>query len=284
MTKATVCLSIHFDAVSTWLWSYDSWNMPTRHSRGVYGADVGAPRMLELFDQYKVPSTWCIPGHTIESFPEICEEVYAQGHGVQHHGWTHKGPSTYESKDTEKRDIERGIESIRDLTGVKPSGYASPAWDFSEHTLDILQELDFKWDSSVMAADFQPHYLYGGWAAPEDGPYQRGEPTDIVELPVSWERDDFPPFTYTWSRPHRMGYVPEDIIFQKWYDQFDWMYDNIENGVFVLTLHPQVIGQSHRLMRLEAFIQHVQSRPGTRFEKMDTVATEFRNAAPQKTD
>jgi peptidoglycan/xylan/chitin deacetylase (PgdA/CDA1 family) len=56
--------------------------------------------MLELFDQYKVPSTWCIPGHTIESFPEICEEVYAQGHGVQHHGWTHKGPSTYESKDT----------------------------------------------------------------------------------------------------------------------------------------------------------------------------------------
>ncbi|GAB7011481.1 polysaccharide deacetylase family protein [Halorubrum trueperi] len=284
MSEATVCLSIHFDAVSTWLWAYDSWDMPTRHSRGVYGADVGAPRLLDLLDQYDVPSTWCIPGHTIESFPEICEEVHAHGHGVQHHGWTHKGPSTYESKGAEKRDIERGIESIRDLTGEKPSGYASPAWDFSEHTLDILQELSFEWDSSVMAADFQPHYLYGGWAAPEDGPFQRGEPTDIVELPASWERDDFPPFTYTWSRPHRMGYVPEDAIFQKWYDQFDWMYEHLEDGLFVLTLHPQVIGQSHRLMRLETFLEHVHSMPGATFKTMDEVATEFRNSNPQRTD
>jgi peptidoglycan/xylan/chitin deacetylase (PgdA/CDA1 family) len=284
MANPTVCLSIHFDAVSTWLWSYDSWNMPTRHSRGMYGADVGAPRLLDLFDQHDVPSTWCIPGHTIESFPEICEEVHARGHGVQHHGWTHKGPSTFESKEAEKRDIERGIESIRDLTGERPTGYASPAWDFSEHTLDILQELDFEWDSSVMAADFRPHYLYGGWSAPEDGPYRRGDPTNIVELPVSWERDDFPPFTYTWSRPHRMGYVSEDIIFQKWYDQFDWMCEHVDYGVFVLTLHPQVIGQAHRLMRLEAFVQHVQSTPGAAFETMEDVATDWRNANPQTTD
>lgn len=281
MANATVSLSIHFDAVSTWLWSFDSWDMPTRHSRGVYGADVGAPRLLDLLDQYDIPSTWCIPGHTIESFPEICEEVHSHGHGVQHHGWSHQGPSTFESKEAEQHDIERGIESIRDLTGEKPTGYASPAWDFSEHTLDILQELGFEWDSSVMAADFRPHYLYGGWAAPEDGPYQRGEPTDLIELPVSWERDDFPPFTYTWSRPHRMGYVPEDAIFQKWYDQFDWMYEHVEDGVFVLTLHPQVIGQSHRLMRLEAFLQHVQSKPETRFKTMDDVATDFRKANPK---
>ncbi|WP_439027139.1 polysaccharide deacetylase family protein [Haloarchaeobius sp. DT45] len=281
MANATVCLSVHFDAVSTWLWSYDSWDMPTRHSRGVYGADVGAPRLLDLFDQYDVSSTWCIPGHTIESFPEICGEVHDRGHGVQHHGWTHRGPSTFESKDAEKRDIERGIESIRDLTGERPTGYASPAWDFSEHTLDILQELAFEWDSSVMAADFRPHYLEGGWKAPEDGPYERGEPTDIVELPVSWERDDFPPFTYTWSRPHRMGYVPEDAIFQKWYDQFDWMYEHVDDGVFVLTLHPQVVGQAHRLLRLEAFLQHVRSKSGASFETMETAATAFRAANPQ---
>ncbi|WP_435358816.1 polysaccharide deacetylase family protein [Haloarchaeobius sp. DFWS5] len=282
MTNATVCLSVHFDAVSTWLWSYDSWDMPTRHSRGVYGADVGAPRLLDLFDEYDIPTTWCIPGHTIESFPEICGEVHDQGHGVQHHGWTHRGPSTYESKEAEKADVERGIESIRDLTGKRPTGYASPAWDFSEHTLDILQELDFEWDSSVMAADFRPHYLNGGWKAPADGPYERGEPTDIVELPVSWERDDFPPFTYTWSRPHRMGYVPEDAIFQKWYDQFDWMYEHVDDGVFVLTLHPQVIGQAHRLVRLEAFLQHVRSKPGASFETMDATAAAFRAANPRE--
>ena len=275
MASATVCLSVHFDAVSTWLWSFDSWDMPTRHSRGVFGADVGAPRLLDLLDRYDVPTTWCIPGHTIESFPEVCGEVHDRGHGVQHHGWTHRGPSTFESREAEKRDIERGIESISDLTGERPTGYASPAWDFSSHTLDILRELDFEWDSSVMAADFRPHYLREGWEAPEDGPYQRGEPTDLLELPVSWERDDFPPFTYTWSRPHRMGYVPEDAVFRKWYDQFDWMYDNVDDGVFVLTMHPQVMGQGHRLERLGEFVEHAAGKPGVSFERLSDVAARY---------
>lgn len=276
MSNATVCICYHFDAVSTWLWAHNSWDMPTRHSRGVFGAEVGAPRLLDLHDEYDIPSTWSVPGHTIESFPEISGEVYDRGHEIQHHGWTHKGPSTFESKEAERQDIERGIESIRDLTGEKPVGYASPAWDFSEHTLDILRELDFLWDSSVMASDFHPHYVYGGWSAPEDGPYDRGEPTEIVELPASWQRDDFPPLTYTWSNPHRMGYHSEDSIFQRWYDQFDWMYENIDGGVFVLTLHPQVIGQAHRIMRLEALFQHMQSKDDVEFKQMTTVATEFK--------
>ena len=276
MSRATVTISYHFDAVSTWLWSYGSWDMPARHSRGVFGADYGAPRLLGLHDKLDVPSTWCIPGHTIESFPEICGEVWDRGHGVQHHGWTHRGPSTFEDREAEKADIERGIESIRDLTGETPTGYASPAWDFSEHTLDILEELGFEWDSSLMRSDFEPHYVRKNWSAPADGPYERGEPTDIVELPASWERDDFPAFTYTWSNPHRMGYHAEDMIFQKWYDQFDWMYENVDNGVFVLTLHPQVIGQAHRLTRLEEFYEYMLSKPGVEFKTMEATADAWR--------
>lgn len=276
MANAQVTISYHFDAVSTWLWSYGSWDMPTRHSRGVFGAEVGAPRLLDLHDRLDAPSTWCIPGHTIESFPEVCGEVHDRGHGVQHHGWTHRGPSSYESKEAEKADIERGVESIRDLTGEKPTGYASPAWDFSEHTLEILDDLGFRWDSSKMAHDFEPHWVYGGWSAPEDAPYDRGEPTDLVELPASWQRDDFPAFTYTWSNPHRMGYIPEDSIFKKWYDQFDWMVEHVEDGVFVLTLHPQVIGQSHRLTRLEEMYRYMQDTDGVEFVTMEEAAESWR--------
>ncbi|WP_247000626.1 polysaccharide deacetylase family protein [Halosolutus gelatinilyticus] len=280
MSRATVCISYHFDAVSTWLWSYDSWDMPTRHSRGVFGAEIGAHRLLDLHDEYDADATWCIPGHTIESFPEICGEVADRGYDIQHHGWTHRGPSTYESREAEQADIERGIDAIYDLTGEKPTGYASPAWDFSEHTLEILLDLGFEWDSSIMTSDFKPHYVYGGWEAPEDGAYDRGEPVDIVELPASWERDDFPALTYTWSRPHRMGYVSEDSLFRRWYDQFDWMYEHVDGGVFVLTLHPQVIGQAHRLQRLDALLDHVSSKPDVAFSTMDEAASAFREKNP----
>jgi len=276
MARATVCLSYDFDAVSTWLWSYDSWDMPTRHSRGVFGAEVAAPRLLDLHDKYDIPATWFVPGHTIDSFEEICGEVWDRGYDIQHHGWSHTGPATFETKEDEKADVERAIESIVDLTGRKPNGYRSPAWDFSANTLDILDEVGIEWDSSKMASDFRPHYVYAGWSAPEDGPYERGEPTDIVELPVSWQRDDWPPLTFTWSRPHRMGYTPEDTIFQRWYDQFDWMYDNVDDGVFILTMHPQVIGQAHRISRLEEFIQHITTKPDVEFKEMNTVVDEFR--------
>ncbi|WP_142861064.1 polysaccharide deacetylase family protein [Salinigranum halophilum] len=280
MAQATVCLSYDFDAVSTWLWSYDSWDEPTRHSRGVFGAEVGAPRLLDLHDKYDVPATWFVPGHTIESFPEICGEVWDRGGDIQHHGWSHTGPATFESEEDERADVERAVDNIVDLTGRKPTGYRSPAWDFSSHTLDILADIGIRWESSKMASDFTPHYVYGGWEAPPDGPYVRGEPTDIVELPVSWQRDDWPPFTFTWARPHRMGYVSEDSIFRRWYDQFDWMYENVDDGVFILTMHPQVIGQAHRIMRLEALIQHMSTKPGVEFKLMDTVAEEWREANP----
>lgn len=271
-----VCLSYDFDAVSTWLWSYDSWDMPTRHSRGVYGANVGAPRLLDLHDEHDIPATWFIPGHTIDSFPEISAEVWDRGYDIQHHGWSHTGPATYETKEDEKADVDRAIDSIVDLTGRKPTGYRSPAWDYSENTLDILDEVGIEWDSSKMASDFEPHWLYGGWSAPEDGAYDRGEPTDIVELPVSWQRDDWPALTFTWARPHRMGYVSEDSLFQRYYDQFDWMHENVDDGVFILTLHPQVIGQAHRISRLEELIEHMKSKDDVEFKEMDAVATEFR--------
>jgi hypothetical protein len=77
-----------------------------------------------------------------------------------------------------------------------------------------------------------------------------------------------------------MGYVPEDSIFQRWYDQFDWMYENVEDGVFILTMHPQVMGQAHRIMRLEALVQHMSTKPGVEFKLMDTVAEEWREANP----
>jgi len=274
---STVCLSYDFDAVSTWLWSYDSWDEPTRHSRGVFGATTAAPRLLDLHDRLDVPATWFVPGHTIDSFPEICAEVWDRGYDIQHHGWSHTGPATFESREAEAADIDRAIDSIEDLTGRAPTGYRSPAWDFSAHTLDLLAERGIEWDSSKMASDFELHWAYGNWSAPRDGPYDRGEPTDIVEMPVSWQRDDWPPLTFTWSRPHRMGYAAEDAIFQRWYDQFDWMHEHLDDGVFILTMHPQVIGQAHRISRLEEFIQHIETKRDVEFRLMDDIAAEWRD-------
>ncbi|MFC7203076.1 polysaccharide deacetylase [Haloferax namakaokahaiae] len=274
MTHHSVCLTFDFDGVSSWIHSFESPDSPTKLSRGLFGVDVGAPRVLDLLDQFDVESTWFTPGHTIDSFPERAEEVWTRGHDIQHHGWSHTRPRQYESKAAERADIERGVESIVELTGNRPTGYRSPSWDFSLHTLDILRELGFEWDSSQMATDFVPYYVREGWKAPADGPFERGTETELVEVPVSWHRDDFPAFAFNRER----GYTNERAIFRQWREQFDWMVEHVDGGVFVLTMHPQVIGHGHRLDRLESFIEHVADTPSVEFETVEAVVERFDSA------
>ncbi|MFB6087974.1 MAG: polysaccharide deacetylase [Haloarculaceae archaeon] len=265
MADPTVCLTVDLDAVSPWLHLGDR-NSPVNRSRGVFGAEVGAPRLLDLFDDHGVDATWFVPGHTVESFPEVVECIPAAGHAVEHHGWSHRRPGDYESRSAERADVERGIAAIEDLTGQRPTGYRSPSWDFSEHTVDVLVELGFEWDSSGMARDFEPYRLRRD-DAPVDEPYDRGEPTDLVEIPVSWQRDDFPPLAFTGDR----GFVDEAAVFRSWREQFDWMRESVDGGVYVLTMHPQVMGQGHRLQRLDDLLEHVADA-GAEFATCGTVA------------
>jgi peptidoglycan/xylan/chitin deacetylase (PgdA/CDA1 family) len=272
MTRATVCLTVDFDAVSPWLHvDGGDRDSPTNRSRGVFGAEVGAPRLLDLFDRHDLPTTWFVPGHTAESFPDVCERVHAAGHPIEHHGWSHRPPGSYADRERERADLLRGIEAIEALTGRRPEGYRSPSWDLSEHTLDLLLELDFEWDSSGMAREFEPYHLRRD-AVREDGTYAVGEETDLVTLPVSWHRDDYPPLAFS---PGRAA-ADEAATFEQWRRQFDWMYDTVDGGVYVLTMHPQVMGQSSRVARLEAFVEHVAGKPGVEFATCGAVAADAR--------
>ena len=268
-----VCLTFDFDAVSPWLHVDGDGNTPVNRSRGLFGAEVGAPRLLDLLADHGVPSTWFIPGHTLDSFPDVAARIHEEGHGIQHHGWSHARPGDYDSREAERRDIERGIESVERVTGSRPAGYRSPSWDFSEHTPDLLADLGFQWDSSAMAREFEPYWLRVD-NAPLDGPYDPGRELDVVELPVSWQRDDWPALAHARGK----GFADEAAVFRAWRESFEWMVENLDAGVFVLTMHPQVIGRASRFGRLAALVERVADTPGVAFARCGEVAAEFRDA------
>lgn len=274
MTEATVCLTVDFDAVSPWLHMGDR-DSPVQRSRGRFGAEVGAPRMLDVLDRHDVPSTWFIPGHTIESFPEACGDVVDAGHEIAHHGWSHRSLPSFESEAAERRDIARGIDAIYDLTGEKPDGFRTPDGGFSGRTKRLLAEFGFVWDSSDTAHDFRPYMLRDGEQVRVNEPYERGEPTDIVEIPYLWHRDDWMQLFPVVSGPEWVAYSTEGEVFDRWTEEFRWMHDNVEDGVYTLLLHPQCAGRVPFLTRLEAFIEEVEAMEGTRFVTVGTVASEF---------
>lgn len=273
---AAVAVQYHFDAVSIWLNRFGYVDEPGKHSRGLFGVQEGAPRVLELHDRLDLPATWFIPGHTIESFPGICGEVWERGYDIQHHGWSHAGQADYEGREDVRVDLVRGMEAIEALTGRPPTGYSSNRWGtFTGDTIDLLIELGFEWDSSLMGREFTPYYVRTGWSAPPDAPYEPGEESGLLEFPVSWRRDDWPHLQIEKGIDTVGPAVDETRLFESWREQFDWMYEHVDGGVFNLTLHPQVIGQAPLPDRLEALFEHMRARPGVEFTTFDELADDL---------
>ena len=154
MPSSTVCLSFDFDALSVWL-AYDRVT-PAMLNRGEYGARVGVPRILELLERHSLPATFFVPGHTVESFPVETESILAAGHEIAHHSYAHIDPSG-QSADEERADMERAW-TVLERLGVQPLGFRSPSADLSPLTLELIEELGFLYDSSLMTDDYRPFH------------------------------------------------------------------------------------------------------------------------------
>lgn len=267
MPNSTVCLSFDFDAMSVWY----GYGNPTLAmlQRGEYGARVGVYRVLELLGRYRLPATFFVPGHTIDSFPEAVEAILQAGHEIAHHSYAHTDPSE-QTPDEERQDMERALESLTKI-GVKPSGYRSPSADISQGTLSLLEAYGFLYDSSLMADDFQPYRPRLDDQVDRESPLVKGRESRLWELPISFELDDWVHFQFNFE-PYENGTSAPSKVLEIWKSELDWMHAHIEGGVLTLTMHPQVIGRAHRIQMLERFLDHALSYSDLNFERMDTVA------------
>jgi peptidoglycan/xylan/chitin deacetylase (PgdA/CDA1 family) len=280
MATHLVCLTFDFDAIS--LWIARGMLSPTAVSRGEFGA-VSAERILELLDRHDIHATWFIPGHTLETYPQLCGRIHAAGHEIGHHGYAHEAPAGL-SRDEEERVLLRGNEAIRALTGAPARGYRSPSWDLSPHTVELLLRHGFIYDSSMMGHDHLPYRARQGDAIVPDGPARFGAATRLIELPVSWSLDDFPHFEYMRTAAHlQPGLARADDVLANWLDDFRYMARVTDWGVLTYTFHPQVIGRGHRMLSLERLIQTLFDE-GATFARMDAAADEFDRRAPMDGD
>ncbi|MGH7803018.1 MAG: polysaccharide deacetylase family protein [Candidatus Binatia bacterium] len=269
--RLSCCITFDFDAMSVWIGSMCS-NNPSMISRGEFGA-VAVPRILDLLKRHRMRTTWCVPGHTALAYPDLVRRIRDEGHEIAHHGWVHENPARLDEAE-ERRVLERGFEALDRVAGVRPRGYRSPAWDLSPRTVALLLEYGFEWDSSLMGSDFFPYWVRTGDRWSPDEPYVFGEPTRLVELPVTWGLDDFPPFEFILGS--NAGLSAPSKVEEIWRGDFDWAYANCPGGLYNLTLHPQVIGRGHRMLMLERLIGHFEKHAGVVFETLGDVAGRWR--------
>ena len=277
--RVSVCLGFDFDAISLWIGSMGS-TSPSMMSRGEFGA-AAIPRILDLLKRYDARATFCIPGHSVYAYPDLVRRIRDSGHELGHHGWVHENPQKFD-RDGERRNLERGFEAFDKVVGIRPRGYRSPAWDFSENTIDLLLEFGFDYDSSCMGNDVHPYYLRQGDKASPTEPYVFGQPVELVEVPVTWGLDDFPPFEFVWGS--NSGLTSPSDIEEIWRGDFDYAYRHADldgdGAVYALTMHPQVIGRGHRMLMLERLLQHMSGHDGVVFETISEFVDRWKAANP----
>jgi peptidoglycan/xylan/chitin deacetylase (PgdA/CDA1 family) len=265
-----VCLTFDFDTQSGFI--ARGMTTPTPLSRGEFGL-VGAQRILALLAERGIKATWFIPGFTIESHPAACEAVVKRGHEVAHHSWAHVPPAA-QSRAEEEADLVRANAAIARLTGRSARGYRSPSWDLSEHTIDLLIAHGFRYDSSLMGADYIPYRARRGDAALIGEPFRRGEETSLIEMPISWSLDDFPHFEFMRTPTSVLaGLQSARTVMSSWLDEFTYMRRTVDWGVLTYTMHPYVIGRGHRMLALEDLITKL-AEGGAVFLTMEEAAAE----------
>src|SRR5665647_811830 len=179
--KVAVNLGFDFDAFSVWTETFKQTSQAYL-SRGEYGAEVCVPRILKLLDKYGITSSFCIPGHTADSYPDVCKSIIATGHEIVHHGYVHEDPTNLDIAE-EEAIIVKGFEALARI-GAKPQGYRSPGFDLSNNTLKLLLKHGIKYDSSLMGNDFYPYHPRVCINNFDKG-NEFEESSGIVEMPVS---------------------------------------------------------------------------------------------------
>ena len=254
---ARVAVGLSFDLDNETGSLRDERHSPSLLSQGEYGSRAGLRRILDLVDRHRIPASFFVPAVSALLYPDSIAAIVKSGrHEIGLHGWIHERNSLLDEK-TERELMTRAIATLERVAGRRPVGMRTPSWDYSPHTLEIAREAGLLYDSSLMA---------------DDRPYEilaQGQPTGVVELPVEWILDDYPYFWMDRFQTIRPTMTPDEV-YSIWKAEFDVAYD--EGGMFILTMHPHVIGHRARMVMLERLVKEMRAKPGVWFATHEQIA------------
>jgi peptidoglycan/xylan/chitin deacetylase (PgdA/CDA1 family) len=288
--KEIICaFGTDIDSVAGQIGSYLGGDSPSDIQRGIFAGEVGTVRLLNLFKKYNLKTSFFIPGHSIETFPDQTKRIVDEGHEIGAHGYLHENPIAM-TPVQEEAVLVKSIDLIEKFSGQKPRGYVAPWWEMSAATAGLLQKYGFKYDHSQGYRDFQPFYArvgdswnvidYSKQADEWMKPLTHGTEIDLVEIGANWYVDDLPPMMFMKKVPNSHGFVNPRDIEQMWRDQFDWVYRELDYGVFPFTIHPGVSGRPQVILMLERLIEYINGHDGVKWMTFEDIAKNFRQRFP----
>jgi peptidoglycan/xylan/chitin deacetylase (PgdA/CDA1 family) len=216
-----------------------------------FGERVGVFRMMDIFQQEGIQTTFFPTGITVANYPDVFKEIVERGHEVGTETWIHDY-SYMKRKDREKKDLQKTVKAVQQVVGQSPKGYLSTGVAPSAFTPEIIRSLG---------------YTY--WMDPqhEETPYTlKVKGGELTVLSYYAELNDYASF-------NRAGRTPREVL-QLWKDTFDWLYEEgAKDPKFMIWgNHPFVGGRPYRAMVLREFIRHAKGYSKVWFARAGDIA------------
>jgi lipoprotein-anchoring transpeptidase ErfK/SrfK len=140
-----ICFAVHVDAVAGWIGSYGGEDSPADISRGIFAGEIGTMRLLELFRRWGIKTSWFVPGHSAETFPDQMKRVADAGHEFGVHGYTH----TFKVGDDVRADVSVTGHTMKVTRNGAPVGTLSinagsaeyPTWNGTMAVIDKQEKV-----------------------------------------------------------------------------------------------------------------------------------------------
>jgi len=229
----------------------------------------GTERLLALFSKHDIHVTFFVPGRVAEDYAKVIRKAGFKGHEIACHGHDHDKNEFLAGREYQKRQIMRAVETISSAAGTEPRGFRAPCLRLNGTTLKILDEIGFKYDSSILPT-FVPGY-YGSLGAPLAPYHPSGDVVwkegslRILEIPVSVNPVFRLPLSAAWMRNFGLSWVkigvrtsfalglpvvfyihPRDVVPLPKIDGVPWhMYRNI--GDSAVRMLDEIISYAKRL-------------------------------------
>lgn len=142
-------------------------------------------RLLDILRAHNVRATFFVLGYVADRHPRLIEQIYSEGHEIGVHGYYHRFVGKL-TPDGFARELERGIQAVRRITGEMPIGHRAPYFSINGHTpwaFEVLAAQGLSYDSSIFPSR---SLLYGFPGAPRFPHRLAGY--DLMEFPISTVR------------------------------------------------------------------------------------------------
>lgn len=222
---------------------------------GRYGPTVAVPRILETYRRLGLRQTFFMPAWCMETYPEAVEAILEAGHEIGHHSYLHENPASHSDAEQAHWFDKATAIHVR-MTGRAPRGYRAPVYNVTQGVVDRLIDRGFLYDSSLMA---------------DDMPYvMQTKAGELIEIPVHWGNDDWPPFAHY----EEIGYLmpvraPSDGL-RAFFEEFEAQH--AAGGFWMGIWHPFLTGRLARWAQVERWLEGVLERGGVWFAPLEEIA------------